>query len=59
MGSKVLTNNRKQNMTIEKITPFAHGFFAMLVFNGQPNEITFDTEAEVFAYVAAFNTIGA
>ena len=46
-------------MTIEKITPFAHGVFAMLVFNDQPNEMTFDTEAEVFAYVAAFNKIGA
>ena len=50
---------RKQIMTIEKITPFANGFFAMLVFENKPNEMTFDTEAEIFAYVAAFNALGA
>lgn len=54
MGSEVLTNNRKQNMTIEKITPFAYGVFAMLIVDGQPTEITFENEEAVFAYVAFF-----
>lgn len=42
-------------MTIEKITHFSHGVFAMLVFKGKPNEMTFASEAEAIGYVAAFN----
>lgn len=43
-------------MTIQKITQSkAGGFFAMLVIDGKFNEMFFETEAEVLAYVAAFN----
>ena len=43
-------------MTIEKITESkTGGFFAMLVFEGKPNEMFFDTKEEIFAYVNAFN----
>ena len=42
-------------MTIEKITHFEHGVFAMLILDNQPTEITFENEAAVLAYVAFFN----
>ena len=45
-------------MTIEKFTKGCNGVFAMMIFEGKPNEMFFDTEEEAITYVAAFNKIG-
>ena len=46
-------------MTIEKITNCIHGgFFATMIFENNPYEMFFKTEAEIYSYLEAFNNIG-
>lgn len=52
-------HNGVNDMTIEKITNCIHGgFFAMMIFENNPYEMFFKTEAEIYSYLEAFNNIG-